>query len=97
MSENLKGDAAKHVPNTIKDIEKAWSNLKDAYGAPRISSLAATGHTASELWISRSGLDNVTIVTGDDRDVFDGQLQIQDDDVANLFLWWLKRTYCRSY
>ena len=27
-------DAAKHVPNTIKDIEKAWSNLKDAYGDP---------------------------------------------------------------
>ena len=32
LRENLKGDAAKHVPDTIKDIEKAWSNLMDAYG-----------------------------------------------------------------
>ena len=24
-------------------------------------------------------------ILGDDRDVFDGQLQLQDDDVANLF------------
>ena len=34
LRENLKGDAAKHVPDTIKDIEKAWSNLMDAYGDP---------------------------------------------------------------
>ena len=34
LRENLKGDAAKHVPDTIKNIEKAWSNLMDAYGDP---------------------------------------------------------------
>ena len=38
LSENLKGDAAKHVPNTIKDIEKASSNLKDAYGDSKFRS-----------------------------------------------------------
>ena len=62
-------DAAKHVPNTIKNIEKASSNLKDAYG----DSEAVCPVAAKEE------------ILGDDRDVFDGQLQLQDDDVANLF------------
>ena len=34
LRENLKGEALKYVPQTISTLEKAWSNLSDAYGDP---------------------------------------------------------------
>ena len=49
-----------------------------------------------DAWLSKPDLETLSSeavcpvaakeeILGDDRDVFDGQLQLQDDDVANLF------------
>ena len=43
--------AAKHVPNTIKDIEKALSNLKDVYGDP-LRVLKEGGSSLTLKWVS---------------------------------------------
>ena len=34
LQENVKGEALKHVPDTVPDLETAWKYLNDAYGDP---------------------------------------------------------------
>ena len=34
LKENLRGEALKHVPETVKDLEIAWSYLKEGFGDP---------------------------------------------------------------
>ena len=36
LRENLKGQALKRVPETLKDLEKAWQNLSEAFGSPLV-------------------------------------------------------------
>ena len=34
LRENLRGEALKHVPETVQDLQIAWDHLKEAYGDP---------------------------------------------------------------
>ena len=34
LKENLRREALKHVPETVKDLEIAWSYLKEGFGDP---------------------------------------------------------------
>ena len=36
LRENLKGQALKRVPETLKDLERAWQNLSEAFGSPLV-------------------------------------------------------------
>ena len=36
LRENLRGAALKRVPDTLKDLDTAWSNLNEAFGSPLI-------------------------------------------------------------
>ena len=36
LRENLKGQALKRVPDSVKSLETAWKNLSDAFGSPMI-------------------------------------------------------------
>ena len=55
LRENLKGAALKRVPETIKDIEVAWSNLSEAFGSPmlvlkeRLKSLTKLGNVPPDI------------------------------------------------
>ena len=50
LRENIKGQALKRVPETIKSLETAWNNLSEAFGSPiivlkeRLKSLSKLGH-----------------------------------------------------
>ena len=50
LRENLKGQALKRVPDTLKNLEKAWENLSEAFGSPllvlkeRLKSLSKLGN-----------------------------------------------------
>ena len=50
LRENLKGQALKRVPESVKDIDVAWQNLSEAFGSPmivlkeRLKSLAKLGN-----------------------------------------------------
>ena len=34
LKENLRGEALKHIPDTVTDLDVAWQNLNSAYGDP---------------------------------------------------------------
>ena len=50
LRENLKGQALKRVPESVKNIDTAWQNLSEAFGSPmivlkeRLKSLAKLGN-----------------------------------------------------
>ena len=50
LRENLKGQALKRVPESVKSIDTAWQNLSEAFGSPmivlreRLKSLAKLGN-----------------------------------------------------
>ena len=50
LRENLKGQALKRVPETLKDLVRAWQNLSEAFGSPlvvldeRLKSLSKLGN-----------------------------------------------------
>ena len=54
LRENLKGQALKRVPETLKDLERAWQNLSEAFGSPlvvldeRLKSLSKLGNLPSD-------------------------------------------------
>ena len=59
LRENLKGAALKRVPETVKEISVAWSNLQEAFGSPmivlreRLKSLNKLGNVPPDTSASR--------------------------------------------
>ena len=54
LRENLTGQALKRVPETLKDLDRAWQNLSEAFGSPlivlkeRLKSLSELGNIPSD-------------------------------------------------